>query len=288
MEKAEFDDYFAVLDKSADRARSVVYAFIIVHIAVLLYGVYAFAYPARQFTFDVVNLQIRCFYQPDDPKCGDYVTPDFPTSALGPPDLRQAIGQSFRDHLLTLFYDESVAGRTFKFPLFGLETDRDLLWLIFPLIGIIGYYIVWLALGRLASLLRFLIGRNQTDPIRLRLILAILVITTPLNTETEEITPLFQFIWRALAILVFAIPIIVIVLMMLDQTNAIAAFVRQVPHEVFLKNRSPGVFAQLICEALVLLTQAGLFRNLIALAISFGRDQTQAQRLIAALEAANP
>ena len=49
VEKSEFDDYFSVLEKASDRTRSVLYVFIIVYIAVLLYSLNAFAYPARQF-----------------------------------------------------------------------------------------------------------------------------------------------------------------------------------------------------------------------------------------------
>jgi hypothetical protein len=36
MEKPEFDDYFAVLDKASYRTRAALYTFIIVYVAVLL------------------------------------------------------------------------------------------------------------------------------------------------------------------------------------------------------------------------------------------------------------
>jgi hypothetical protein len=45
MEKSEFDDYFAVLGKASDQTRSVLYVFIIVYIAMLLYGLNAFVIP---------------------------------------------------------------------------------------------------------------------------------------------------------------------------------------------------------------------------------------------------
>jgi hypothetical protein len=56
MDKADFDDYFKVLDKAGDRVRSVLYAFIIINVALLMYGV-NFVYPARQFIFDDVSLR---------------------------------------------------------------------------------------------------------------------------------------------------------------------------------------------------------------------------------------
>jgi hypothetical protein len=140
VEKPEFDDYFAVLDKASDRTRSVLYVFIIVYIAVLLYGLNAFAYPARQFTYDNVSLQARCRYNPEYNKCAQVM--NVLSSAKQPPQLEETIEKNLWGHQLQLFYDDSVAVRTFKFPIFGLETDRDLLWLIFPLVGIIGYYIV--------------------------------------------------------------------------------------------------------------------------------------------------
>ncbi len=196
-----------------------------------------------------------------------------------------AVANAFMSHELQLFYDDSVAVRTFKFPIFGLETDRDLLWLIFPLIGMIAYYIVWLALGRLAGMFSFLLGRNRTDAVWLRLIQSTLVITTPLNTERDsEITPFYQAIWRVLTLLVFAIPIIVTLLTIADQTNAIAYFIRQVPGEKFMKDPTAAFLVKLVFQVLVLLLQLGLLGKLIALSVRFGRDQSEAARLIAALE----
>ena len=57
MDGAEFTDYFAVLDKATDRVRSVVYAFIVVAITMLFYGINVFAYPSAQYTFDTIRLQ---------------------------------------------------------------------------------------------------------------------------------------------------------------------------------------------------------------------------------------
>ncbi len=282
MEKAEFDDYFAVLDKASDRARSVIYVFIIVYIAVLLYGLNAFAYPARQYTYDNMNLQVRCRYHRDDSECNSLKK--LLSTAERSPQLDDAIEKNLWSHELQLFYDDSVAVRTFKFPIFGLETDRDLLWLIFPFIGMIGYYIVWLVLGRLATTFRFLLNSNQSDPVRLRLIQSIVVITTPLNPEHGEMSPFYQVVWRTLASLVFVIPVIVTLLTIADQTNAIPTLILHRKGEHLFEDSTIPAIVRVMFDALVLLLQLGLFSELIALGRRFGRDQRETERLIGALE----
>lgn len=285
MEKNDFDDHFKVLDKAGDRTRSVMYAFIIINIALLMYSLNVFTYPVQQYAFDDVNLQVRCRYQTSkDPKC-DQVK-DALAHETENPRLTDKIEQDFLDHQLSLFYDNSVALRTFKAPILGFETDRDLLWLIFPLIGMVSYYIVWSALAQLVGVFRFLVDRNQTDAMRLRMLKSILVISAPLSDERGgEITLFYQILWRVIAIVVFAIPFIVTALMIADQTNAIATFIRQVPGEKFLYQPSGTFQAELAFEAVLLLLQLGLLSKLIGLGIRFGRDQGEAERLIATLEA---
>ena len=284
MEKADFDDYFKVLDKAGDRARSVLYAFIIINVALLMYGVNVFAYPIQQYIFDDISLQVRCRYQQSiDPKCAQ--VKDALAHVTEDPRLLDKIEQDFWDHQLNLFYDNSVARRTFKAPILGLETDRDLLWLIFPLIGMVGYYIVWSTLFRLVSLFRFLLDNNRGNATRLRLMQSTLVISAPPNNARGgEITLFYQVVWRVVAIVVFAIPVVVTVLMIADQTNAIATFIRQVPGEHFLKDPSRPFQAMLTFEGGFLLLQVGLLSKPIGLAVGFGQDQSEAERLIATLE----
>ena len=83
----------------------------------------------------------------------------------------------------------------------------------------------------------------------------------------------------------FAIPIIVTVLTIADQTNAIAYFIRPVPGEIFMKDPTAAFLVKLVFQALVLLLQLELLGKLIALSVRFGRDQSEAAQLIAALEA---
>jgi hypothetical protein len=276
MEKQEFDDYFKVLDKGSDRVRSVLYAFIIINVALFMYGVNVFTYPAQQYTFDEVNLQVRCRYQQPEPAKCDSVKGALARVAENP-RLMGKIEEAFWGHQLNLFYDNSVALRTFKAPILGLETDRDLLWMIFPLVGMVGYYIVWLALVRLSSAFRFLLERNRNDAMRLRLIQAALVISAPLNNEGGgDIPPFFQMLWRLIAIVVFAIPVIVTLLMIADQTNAIAVFIHQVEGQQFLLHPSRPFLAKLAFEALFLVFELGLFGKLMELGVRFGRDQGEA------------
>jgi hypothetical protein len=76
----------------------------------LLYGLYAFAYPVRQFLYDDADLRIRCLYDPGNPKC---VPPKGSVESAKPPQLDQETEHEFRAHVLQLFYDNSVAARNF-------------------------------------------------------------------------------------------------------------------------------------------------------------------------------
>jgi hypothetical protein len=158
-----------------------------------------------------------------------------------------------------------------------------LLWLIFPLIGMIGYYIVWMALGRLASMFRFMIDGNRDNAVRLRLIQSTLMITAPLNVESKNFTPFYRAIWRLLALSVFAIPIVVNLLTIADQTNFIPVFLRGVPDETFMENPSRAFLVKLFIQVLLLLLQFSLFGKLVSVGLGFGRDQLVAQQDIARL-----
>jgi hypothetical protein len=281
MDKSEFDDYFAELGKASDRAQSVLYVFIVVYIAMLLYGLTVFVYPAWQLLYDQANLQARCRYQSEDLKCSSLK--EFVANAKLPPQLQKTMEDNFWSHQLQLFYDRSVNDRTFKFPILGWETDRDFFWLIFPLIGMISYYIVWLALSRLAGMFRFLLDRNRSDAVRLRLIGSTLMLTTPLSGEHPEITPFYQAIWRMLTAIVFFLPIFITLLAISDLTNAIPA-IRDWKGMEFLNGWTGISLIKLGFEVLTLMLQVALFIKLITLARRFGRDQTEAGHLIAMLE----
>jgi hypothetical protein len=298
MSKPVFDDYYKVLDKASDRARSVLYVFIVVHLAVLLYGLYGFAYPARQYNYDEVREYIQCLHEPMNGVCtkrakaADKTWPEANEPIKTWPDVKEPIGQTFWAHQMQLSYDESVAARTFKFPIFGLETDRDLLWLIFPMIGIIGYFIVWAGLTRLSGMFKFLWDRNWSDPVRLRLIQSTVVSSRPVSNHGRVLTGIYQIVWELVAVLVFAIPVFVVLLMMADQTNAIATLIHKVPNQHFLfenwsflaKSKAPKLI-QLAVEAVFLVLQIGLLIEIGTFANAFHRDQMAIDQRVAELEA---
>ncbi|MBV9248984.1 MAG: hypothetical protein JO227_07055 [Acetobacteraceae bacterium] len=285
MEKSAFDDYFGVLDKAGDRTRSILYAFIIIYITVLVYAISAFAYPMRQFNFDAELRRVECLYAPDMKGCDDKEISEFVRNAKQDPRLKDSIQENFWEHRLGLIYDESVAQRTFKLPFFGLEIDEDLLWWVFPSIGIIGYFIIWLVLARSVAMFTFLLDRNQTDPARLRLIQSTAVITTPLNPEPGDITPSFQLLWRFVAVLVLFIPVIVSLLGISAQTNFIPAFVWPGSEARFLdRGINTWLLVKLGLQTLAMLLQLALFGKLFALGRRFGREQRRVDRLLVELE----
>jgi hypothetical protein len=285
MSKEEFDAYYAALDKGSDRARSVIYVFIIVFTAILFYMLNSFVYPSRQYTFDTIREIASCRYDAQD---RDLCAQDLGLATLQhlnlPPKLIDQIEQGLWQHELTLSYDDSVALRTFQFPIFGITTDRDLIWVIFPFIGILGYYIVWLSLAKVVTMFNHILAGNSADPVRLRLILSTQVLTAPMNNENAEVGGIFRPIWMAISVSVFFVPVITGAVALLDQVNGLAVL-REAAGAQFVFNWTPGFVTRFVLEAVMLLFQILLLTELIRVARRFGRDQERAQALIAAAEA---
>ncbi|HEY0184466.1 MAG TPA: hypothetical protein VGC09_16805 [Rhodopila sp.] len=294
MEKGEFDDAFKVLDKASDRLRSVIYVFIIVYMAMLLYGLSAFLYPARQYAYEDLSMKARCFYANFPGAVCQSLKQDIDAHKITPP-MTSDISLSLWEHQLQNLFDDSVKTRTFSFPIFGLETDRDLLWVLFPLVGIIGYYIVLLALGSALRLFHCLVETNADSAFRLRMIQSTLVITTPLETtgpgrplRRGDLDPLLKALWRVLALGVCFIPIFVSVLMVVDQTNVIAAWIRRVPGEAALKHPSAPFLLQLVVEAILIMVELRLFVAVTQMGRLFGACQTDVEARIRSAEAKPP
>ena len=290
MEKVEFDDYFKALDKASDRLRRVIYAYIIVSVAMLLYALSAFAYPAQQIAYDHLSQKASCFFSNfSDANCKD-AKEDFEDHKVAP-SMKDDVNKVLWEHQLLNLYDDSVKNRSFSFPIFGLQTDRDLLWILFPLVGIIGYYIILLTLGSMIRLFVFLRDENLNDPFRLRLIQSTLVITTPLEASGGnagrrhgELGPFFRSLWRVLALVVCFIPIFISMLIVADQTNAIAHYIRQLQAEKFFDKPSTLFEVQLWVEAGLAIVEVVLFLALVQLGRLFGDFQKQLEAQIQSVE----
>ena len=276
MTDKEFDAYFSRLDKASDSTRSIIYVFIIVYIAVLLYALNAFVYPVRQYNYDDILLRVECRYDRTSKQCEQLK--EFLDKVGLPPALKDDVERDLWEHELQLFYDDSVSVRTFQFPVFGITTDRDLLWIIFPLMAVIAYLIIWLALQRLVATFVFIMNRNKDDPVRLRLILSTLMLTSPLNAEVNLF---FQIVWYATTLFVFSIPIVVCVLTIADQLD-ISAFFRG--GHLNFDWQSPPFIIRFTAQVVFLMLQVSLLAKLIAVSKGFGRNQREAQRLVASLD----
>ena len=290
MEDAEFADYFKVLDKASDRLRKVIYVFIVVYVAMLLYGISAFLYPAGQYAYDDLHLKARCAYAHYPGKVCQDLKHDLDAHKITP-EMSDDINFNLWEHQLANLYDNSVKTRTFSFPIFGLEIDRDLLWVLFPLVGTNGYYIVLLTLGSTLRLFSFLMQKYRRDGFRLRMIQSTLVITVPLETTKAQprfghIDPLLKSLWRVLAVGVLLMPIFLSALMIIDQTNVIAAWWRSTPGEKVLKNHGFLFEVELAFEALLIVFELMLFWALIQVGKLFGEQQKEIAFLIEKAETA--
>jgi hypothetical protein len=284
MDRDEFSEYFKVLDKVSERLRKVIYALIIVYVAMFLYGLSAFLYPSNQYAYDDLNKQVRCIYaESPAPECVElqkYIEEHKIT-----PNMRSDIDVALWEHQLQDLYDDSVKNRFFSFPIFGLQTDRDLVWVLFPLVGIIGYYIMLLSLSSMVRLFHFLMDRNELDPFRLRLIQSTLVITVPLqDTKTHrefgDIDPVTKWMWKVLALLVLAIPILVSILMIVDQSNVLAVWLYRTPGEGVFTKFSAGFKIELATEVLLIALEATLAWSVIKAGLDFGKCQSKVATLI--------
>ncbi len=324
MRDEEFDDYFKVLQDASDRLRTVIYAFIIVNIALLLYAISAFVYPVNQFAYDTVNLNARCVIDVDkttnnadlgrsggasanvksDPSCAPIA--QWLKDHKVTPDMSHDVSVSIWEHQLANAYDESVKTRSFSFPVFGLQTDRDILWIMFPLVGIIGYYILLLALDSVNRTFSYLLDSNPDHPVRQRLLHSTLVITTPLKNkqvlnaikktelsnnskkirigkkirEVPDAGVIIQYMWRVLALLICSIPIMVVIMMMLDQINLIPALIFQKAGEILVWPPSLGLGTKLSIEALLLACECWLLYILVLHGLFFGKCQAEVEALI--------
>ena len=284
MTTDEFGEYFKVLDKASERLRNVIYVSVIIFTAMLIYGINAFAYPASQYAFDAVDLAARCHAVDNlNPKCSKPKKVETVQSFLPPPV--PGLYEDLSRHQLQSAYDESIKDRTFAFPVFGLNTDRDLLWILFPLVGIFGYYIMLLALDSVTRLFKFILDENQTDIFRLRLIQSTLVITTPLTRGKKirgigDMGPVVRFMWRAVATLIYAIPMIVSALIMMDQMNVLPVYLYKVDGELFFDSPSNLLIAQLVAEGVLFVVQTALLVTLMGHARSFGECQERVELLI--------
>ena len=269
MTDKEFDVYFSRLEKSSDSTRSIIFVFIVVYLALLMYALQTFGYPARQFTYDDVLLQVKCRYESNRTSKCEPLSKGLLDEVNVPPALKDDLEKDLWKHKLQLFYDDSVAQRTFQFPVFGATTDRDLMWLIFPIPGVIAYLIIWLALRQLVETFLFIMNRNKNDPLRLRLILSTLMLSSP----SAEFNLLIQTVWYATAGFIVSMPIIVCVLMIFDQIKLW---------------QSPGVVLRFTILLVFLTLQGVLLARLVALFRDFGRNQREAQWLVAGLDPIHP
>jgi hypothetical protein len=258
MSKEDFAAYFAVLEKSSDRARSIIYAFVIVYITLLFYALNTLAYPTAQYLYNDFTKLVECWEA--NQNCTAESHKEYVSHLKEPPQLR-TLEESFWQHQRQLLWDESLALRTYHVPIFGVGTDRDLVWITFPFLGIFGYYLIWLALARVKSLFCFLAEQNKSDPMRLRLILSTQLLTSPLNDESIELGKFHQTAWMTLATSVTLVPIFASLVIIWDQIRLRFIF-------------------SCVCELILLAFQCMLLGKLIDLSRAFGRVQGVAERSI--------
>jgi hypothetical protein len=123
MTDKEFDAYFSRLERASDSTRSIIYVFIVVYLALLMYSLQTFGYPARQFTYDDVLLQVKCRYESNRTSKCESLSKGLLDEVNVPPALKDDLEKDLWKHKLQLFYDDSVAQRTFQFPVFGATTE---------------------------------------------------------------------------------------------------------------------------------------------------------------------
>lgn len=332
-----------MLQKNSDRTRSLIYVCIVVYSSVFIYVLNVFVYPVKQYRVDDLRSVMACMYKNydiSDNRCTTLLKhaglgpfeksrslTDRPyndelstkrnlmLSDLGEaarmmmPEIKYdqqewyTIQHEDLIHKLASIHDKSAKIIDFTFPILGFKTDRNWIWFIMPLIGVLTYYLVWFAIVSTVTTFEFLsndsknLENKQEKALRLRLLLSTQMLTAPLNKSSNEVSRFHADCWKILAITIFSTPIIIDLIIIADQLHLIE-FVRgdfgkcsinQIGKEIrydFTQYHPLLLSGRIIFEIAVVVFQFSLMRQMAILLNRFSGLLASASDATAAADAA--
>jgi hypothetical protein len=184
MSPEEFQQFFAVLQKSGETARSVIYIFVLIYGAMLYYGANTYVYPMSQHQLNVVQHQINqdLVTQTDTCDKAPAGTPCLPPSEAK--TIVSKFNTDFSAHVLDYWQDKASSDREFQVPFVGIAPDRNWFWLINIILGPLFYVLIRGSFENHLSLLDYLFHENHDSATRIMLLNTTQIITSASSSRT--------------------------------------------------------------------------------------------------------
>jgi hypothetical protein len=204
MSNEEFKNCFDVLQKIGENARTIIYAFVLIYGALLLWSLNAIVYPSEQQRLgqiiqkdaDVIkclvslesstNIDANCTNELKDTSLDYRVRQDnkaFPESPGATKFDLSKIDSDYMQHEVQYQLDRSSDVARFNVPILGIASDRSWLWIVNIALGPLFYFLIRDSLTNVRYLLSNLYENSVNQPVRLIL----LSVTQIVSSSTQKI-----------------------------------------------------------------------------------------------------
>jgi hypothetical protein len=275
MSPEVFDQFFAVLQRSGDTARSTIYVFVLIYGAMLYYGANTYIYPINQHLLTTVQDQIN-------------KTDDCDKQPAGTPCLAVSDGQTvnskfnydFSAHVLDYWQDKAASDRAFQIPFVGVAPDRNWFWLVNIVLSLLFYVLIRGAFNNHLRLLEYLFRNNRDNPTRIMLLGTTQIITSTSGSRLPGV-PRSKLHWSAeflSSLVILLLPILVSCFILFDWIY-LASTATRVTDVIY----QPSLTTGFVLTIFALLWQAHMLRGIVT--ILHRLFQSDRDRRIAAAEA---
>ncbi len=259
MDPEEFQQVFAVLQKSGETVRGIIYAFVLIYGAMLYYGGNTYIYPTSQHQLTVIQQQINkkdgCDKQPAGTPC---LVP-FDTKTVD-----SKFNVDFSAHVLDYWQDKAASEREFNIPFVGIAPDRNWFWLINIVLSPLFYVLLRGAFENHLSLLDYLFHNNRESPGRLMLLNTTQIITSASRSRAHAPPASHGNLdWSAefiLIVILLLLPILVSGCILYDWCH----LAWTADHVTDVINQ-PSLTAGFVLTFVALLWQAAMFRGIVTI-----------------------
>jgi hypothetical protein len=181
MNPEEFQQFFAVVQKSGETARSTIYVFVLIYGAMLYYGANTYVYPINQHLLTAIRDQINKTEGCDKAPAG--------TPCLGPSDaqtVNSKFNTDFSAHVLDYWQDKAASDRAFQIPFVGIAPDRNWFWLVNVVLSLLFYVLIRGAFMNHLRLLDYLFHKNRDNLTRIMLLNTTQIITSASGSSASD------------------------------------------------------------------------------------------------------
>lgn len=257
MKPELFDQFFAVLQRSSETARSTIYIFVLIYGAMLYYGANTYIYPMNQHQFINIRDQINKTDGCDKAPAG--------TTCLAPANAQTVsskFNNDFSAHVLDYWQDKAASDRAFQIPFVGIAPDRNWFWLVNIVLSLVFYVLIRGAFNNHLRLLDYLFDKNRDNRIRMILLGTTQIITSASGSLAPDALRATLY-WSAefIAILVILLlPIMISCFIVFDWID-LAVTATHVTDVVY----QPSLTLGFVLTSFALLWQAHMLRSIVTI-----------------------